>query len=152
MAPSSSSRRASASAGEKRTSSVSGLKERPSSAMRLSSRFQRASLHLVDRGVDRLVVDPPDLAQQGEVVAETSGEALERLEILREAVAAVAEAGVEERSSDPWIAAHHVGDGRHVALRPARTGVRARSRTRSSARGRRCTRAWRARPSRCPSR
>ena len=71
---------ASASAGENRTSSVSGLKESPRGATRLSSRFHSASSRPLDGGLHGLVVDPLDLAQQGEVVAEPSGEALERCE------------------------------------------------------------------------
>ena len=45
-------------------------------------------------------------------------EALERLQVLREARASVAEPGVQERPADPRIGAHHVGDGDDVRSRP----------------------------------
>jgi hypothetical protein len=74
--------------------------------------------HLLDRGDDRLVVDALHLPKQAEVVPEPSGEAFEGLEILREAVPAPAQPGVEERSSDTWIAPHHVRHGRDVRVGP----------------------------------
>ncbi len=91
-----------------------GLKERPEQRDALVLEVPQGILDLVERGLDGLAVDPRDLAQQREVVAEPSGQALERLEVLGEAEATVPEAGVEEGPSDARIAAHHVDDRRHV--------------------------------------
>ena len=63
------------------------------------------------RGLDGFVVDPRDLGEHRERIAESSGEMLERTQILGEAVSSVAKSRPEEFWSDPRIRAHHAGNG-----------------------------------------
>ena len=75
----------------------------------------RELAHLVakalDDGLHGLVVDPGDLGEHRERVAETLGEAFERGDVLREAVAPVAETSAQEGRTDPRVRPHDVGHG-----------------------------------------
>ena len=100
------------SAGESRTSSLSGLNAAPRTAMRRPtiepSHTSRARSTIRDPAPH---VDRVDLAQEGQslVDAELAGARHERPDVLGQAAAAEAQAGVEELAADPGVVADRVG-------------------------------------------
>ena len=84
-------------AGASRMSSVRGLNARPQTAIVLPFSDAEVRLHLVDQPRLLPLVDRLDRLQDLEVVALVRGELQQRLDVLRKAAAAVADAGKQER-------------------------------------------------------
>ena len=77
-------------------------------------RLAEVMLELADHAPLLQVVDLDHGGEQLEVVAGVAGELLERLHVLGEAGAAVADAGLQEVRPDALVEAHAVGDRAHV--------------------------------------
>ena len=87
-------------------SSVFGLKASPSSATRLPASAAEVLLQLADHAALLQLVDLDHRGQQLEVVAGVAGELLQRVDVLREAAAAEADARLQELGPDAVVEAH----------------------------------------------
>ena len=90
-------------------SSVFGLNARPSSAIACRPASRGAS-ELRDHAPLLQLVDLDHRVEQLEVVARVAGELLERGDVLGEARAAEADAGLQELRADAVVQAHALGD------------------------------------------
>ena len=100
-------------------SSVSALNARPSSAMRRAAQRAEVALELADDAPLLQVVHLDHRRQELEVVPGVAGELLQRLHVLREAAAAVADARAQEVRADaarrgPSPLGDHADVGAHL--------------------------------------
>ena len=111
-------------AGESRTSSVFGLNAAPSTAIRAPDQVLVEELASeVDDPAAAAQVDLVDLAQEGDrrAGADLPGAGDERPDVLGQAAAAEAEAGLEEPATDAGVVGERVGQLRRRRRRPPRT-------------------------------
>ena len=91
-------------------SSVSGLKARPSRAIRRPTQRAEVLLQLADDAPLLQLVDLDHRVEELEVVAGVAGQHLQGADVLGEAAAAVADPGAQEGGADPLVEAHPAGD------------------------------------------